>query len=176
LVPTTACSMLMVPILLPAPVAIVVEVAGAVGEPVAGEPAALGGAAALVWANAEIMETTAMARIERSNLLVIVSLNSLEHVSGNYGSGKNSDYPFQATLDRTHEIFCFLQRPPPDIVPKTRRNGLPASHAGVADMSSTHYQTSAMAWMKAIIESLLSPRQTFYCELAAANLSFETCP
>ncbi len=33
-----------------------------------------------------------------------------------------------------------------------------------------------MAWMKAIIESLLSPRQTFYCELAAANLSFETCP
>jgi len=30
----------------------------------------------------------------------------------------NSDYPFQATLGRTHEVFalCFLQRPPSDVI------------------------------------------------------------
>jgi hypothetical protein len=67
----------MVPILVPVPVAIVGEAAGAAGEPVAGEPAAPVGAAELVWANAEIMETTAMARIERSNFLVIGSLKLL---------------------------------------------------------------------------------------------------
>jgi hypothetical protein len=66
--------MLIVPIFEPGPVATVGEAAG---EPVAGELAALVGAAALVWANAEIIETTAMARIERRNLLVIVSLKLL---------------------------------------------------------------------------------------------------
>jgi hypothetical protein len=41
-----------------------------------------------------------------------------------------------------------------------RRTGLPASHAGVADVSSTHGQLSAMAWIEAIIESIVGWRQT----------------
>jgi hypothetical protein len=38
--------------------------------------------------------------------------------------------------------------------------GLPASHAGVADVSSTLDQLSAMVWIEAIIESMVGPRQT----------------
>lgn len=41
-----------------------------------------------------------------------------------------------------------------------RRTGLPASHAGVADVSSTPGQLSVMAWMQVIIESMVGPRQT----------------
>jgi uncharacterized membrane protein len=67
----------MVPILVPVPVAIVDGAAGVAEEPVAGELGAPVGVAELVWANAEIMETTAMARIERRNLLVIGSLKLL---------------------------------------------------------------------------------------------------
>jgi hypothetical protein len=37
---------------------------------------------------------------------------------------------------------------------------MPASHAGVADVSSTLGQLSAMAWINVIIESLHSRRQT----------------
>jgi hypothetical protein len=51
--------------------------AEAAGEPVAGEAPAPVGAAALVWANAEIIEITAIARRDRRNLLVIVSLKLL---------------------------------------------------------------------------------------------------
>src|SRR5271169_4091336 len=98
--------MLMVPNLLPVPVPTMGAVVG-----VAGALPAPAGAALPVWARAEIItpksgEKTAMARKERRNLLVIGSLNSLEHCSGKYGSGEygpgmNSDYPFQATLGRT---------------------------------------------------------------------------
>jgi hypothetical protein len=49
-------------------------------------------------------------------------------------------YPFQATLGR--------------------HTGLPASHAGVADVSSTLGQLSAMVWIEVIIESIVGPRQT----------------
>jgi len=48
-----------------------------------------------------------------------------------------SDYQSQATLGRTHQIFRFFKPPQPDIVSKTRRTGLPASHAGITDVSST---------------------------------------
>jgi hypothetical protein len=59
--------MLMVPSFVPVPVAMGVE-----GAEVAGEVAPPAGAAALeVWAKAEIMEKTAMARKERRSLLVI---------------------------------------------------------------------------------------------------------
>jgi hypothetical protein len=55
---------------------------GAVGAEDAGEVAGVGdaggSAALLVWAKAEIIETTAMARIERRSLLVIGSLKLLE--------------------------------------------------------------------------------------------------
>jgi hypothetical protein len=37
---------------------------------------------------------------------------------------------------------------------------MPASHAGVADVSSTHGQLSAMVWIEAIIESIVWRRQT----------------
>jgi hypothetical protein len=37
---------------------------------------------------------------------------------------------------------------------------MPASHAGVADVSSTHGQLSAMVWIDAIIESIVGRRQT----------------
>jgi hypothetical protein len=37
---------------------------------------------------------------------------------------------------------------------------MPASHAGVADVSSTHGQLSAMVWIEAIIESIVGRRQT----------------
>src|SRR5713226_983054 len=73
--------MLMVPILLPVPVAIVGEAAGE-----AGALPAPAGAALPVWAQAEIIEKTATARTERRNLLFIGSLNSLEHCSVEYGS------------------------------------------------------------------------------------------
>jgi hypothetical protein len=64
----------MVPIFEPAaPV-----VMGAVGDEAAGEVAGPAGAAALlVWAKAEIIEKTAMARNERRSLLVIGSLKLL---------------------------------------------------------------------------------------------------
>jgi hypothetical protein len=66
--------MLIVPIFEPAtPV-----VMGAVGDEAAGEVAGPAGAAALlVWAKAEIIEKTAMARKERRSLLVIGSLKLL---------------------------------------------------------------------------------------------------
>jgi hypothetical protein len=64
----------MVPSLLPVPVGIVGELAGAAGE----VPAPVAGAALPVWANAEIVNPkTAIARKERRNLLVIVSLKLL---------------------------------------------------------------------------------------------------
>src|ERR1039458_4600155 len=82
--------MLMVPTLVPVPVVIVVEVAG-VGD----ELAAPAGAAGLpVWAHAEIIETTAMARTDRKNLLVIGSLTLLGTlVPVNMVPGMNSDSP-----------------------------------------------------------------------------------
>jgi hypothetical protein len=59
----------MVPIFVPFPVIMGVEVVGAAGE-VAG-PVGAAVAALPVWAQAEITEKTAMARRERRNLLVI---------------------------------------------------------------------------------------------------------
>jgi hypothetical protein len=49
---------------------------------------------------------------------------------------------YSGNAGNTHQIFRFVQRPPPHIVlydrvSKTRRAGLPASHAGIADVSST---------------------------------------
>jgi hypothetical protein len=81
---TTACSMLIVPILVPVPVAMVV-VAGVAGE-VAGVVAEPAGAAAAVWAHAELMtmemvDRTAVVRRERRNLLVIGSVKLLEMCS-----------------------------------------------------------------------------------------------
>jgi hypothetical protein len=103
---------LMVPSLEPVPVAI-----GVVGAGSADEAAAPAGAAGLLaWAQAEVMERTAMARTERRNLLVIGSLDSLEHCSGKYGFGKygfrmNSEDPRQAMLCRTRKglRLAFLQ-------------------------------------------------------------------
>jgi hypothetical protein len=62
----------------------------------------------------------------------------------------NSDYPFLVTLGRTHEVSRIFERP------QTRRAGLPASHSGVADVSSTPNRF-AMAWINKIIESSLLP-------------------
>jgi hypothetical protein len=65
--------MLIVPIFVPVPVA-----TGAVGAEAAGEVTPLAGAVALlVWAKADIIEITAMARKERRSLLVIGSLKLL---------------------------------------------------------------------------------------------------
>jgi hypothetical protein len=65
--------MLIVPIFVPVPVAM-----GAVVAEAAGEVTPLAGAVALlVWAKADIIEITAMARKERRSLLVIGSLKLL---------------------------------------------------------------------------------------------------
>ena len=109
----------MVPSLVPVPVVTGVEADGAEAAEVM-----LAGADVLaVWAQAEIIERTAMARKERRSLLVIGSLKLLgtlfrksgsvnqipvNVVSGNTVPGKNSDCLFQATLDRTHEVFYCL--------------------------------------------------------------------
>jgi hypothetical protein len=65
--------MLMVPIFEPVPVAMGAVVAEAAGELAGPE----GAAALLVWAKAEIIEKTAIARRERTSLLVIGSLKLL---------------------------------------------------------------------------------------------------
>jgi len=62
----------------------------------------------------------------------------------------NCDYPFQATLGRTHQIFDSSKRPPPD-----------KAHwiAGVRGRI-VHPAQLAMAWIVPIIKSILGPRQT----------------
>jgi hypothetical protein len=145
----------------PVPVGIV-DIAGD-----AGELAAPAGAAPPVWAHAEIVKRTAMARIDRRNLLVIGSLKLLgtlvpvNMVSGKDGSGNElrlsfsgNAGPYSRGLRPVFLATAAVRRH------QTRRTGLPASHAGVADVSSTPDQLSTMAWIPSIIESRLSRRQT----------------
>src|SRR5580698_4910046 len=90
--------MLMVPIFEPGPVAIgaAVGVAAAADGAFGGlVPAAAGAAAPAVWAHAEIIEITATARRERTNLLFIGSFRLL---GAFLGSERNSDYALPATL------------------------------------------------------------------------------
>src|ERR1700722_17976433 len=126
--------MLMVPILVPVPVAIVAGVEG--------EPAAPAGAAAPVWANAvivnpKIVEKTATARIERRNLLVIGSLKLLGNMvpanagSGQSGSGNELRSPFSGNAGpllarSSSRASCNGRRQ----TSSDRRTGMPASHAG----------------------------------------------
>src|SRR5882757_8510152 len=92
--------------------------------------------------------------------------------------GMNSDHLFRqrwAVLVRcSFCVFCLAFRATAAVRHplQTRRTGLPASHAGVADVSSTPDQLSAMAWITTIIESLLSRRQTSW-RVAASNLALE---
>src|ERR1700690_3829007 len=131
--------MLMVPSLVPVTLGVGVVVAA-----VAGALAAPAGAAPPVWAHAEIVnpkinEKTAMARTDRRNLLVIGSLLTPWNCSGKLGAGNELRLPFSGNAGRTQRglRLAFLLTTAVRRHLETRRAGLPASHAGVADVPST---------------------------------------
>src|SRR5580693_4295717 len=69
----------------------------------------------------------------------------------------NSDYPLQETLGRTRRglRLTLLLTTAVGRRLETWRTRLPASHAGVADVSSTPEQLLTVVWSPMIIESLL---------------------